>query len=143
VGVTSPQNSRLPTRSDKKKLFLRHKATLLLFGSLPLRSPLTLVSSASHRRQSPAPEMGQGVSCSRSSDEHEFFSAVQSGDLQSVEAALQSEPGLIHRTTIYDRLSALHIAAANGRTEVRFLISLTSSSSSLAKSITWHLCEVC
>jgi len=62
--------------------------------------------------------MGQGVSCSRSSDEHEFYSAVQSGDLQSVEAALQYEPGLIHRTTIYDRLSALHIAAANGCIEV-------------------------
>jgi hypothetical protein len=93
--------------------------------------------------RTPAQEMGQGVSCSRSSDEHEFYSAVQSGDLQSVEGALQSEPCLIHRTTIYDRLSALHIAAANGRVEVRYLILLSSSSSSLAKSITRHLFGVC
>ncbi|KAJ3682742.1 hypothetical protein LUZ60_012969 [Juncus effusus] len=62
--------------------------------------------------------MGQGVSCSRSSGEHDFYSAVQNGDLQSVESALLAEPDLIHRTTIYDRLSALHIAAANGCIEV-------------------------
>ncbi|XP_010937641.1 E3 ubiquitin-protein ligase XB3 [Elaeis guineensis] len=62
--------------------------------------------------------MGQELSCARSSQEHEFFSAVQTGDLEAVESALRRDPDLLHQTTIYDRLSALHIAAANGRVEV-------------------------
>lgn len=140
TGVISPRNSRPPTLSDEK-LFLSQKATLELCGSRPLHSKLAQPSYASDRRRSPATEMGQGVSCSRSSDEHEFYSAVQSGDLQSVEAALQYEPGLIHRTTIYDRLSALHIAAANGCIEVRSLV--LSSGTSLAKPISRHLFGFC
>lgn len=67
--------------------------------------------------------MGQGVSCSRSSYEHEFFTAVQSGDLELVELALRRDPEMVFQTTIYDRLSALHIAAANGRVEVCRLLS--------------------
>ncbi|XP_072976324.1 E3 ubiquitin-protein ligase XB3-like [Typha angustifolia] len=66
--------------------------------------------------------MGQELSCSRSSDEHEFFTAVQVGDLEMVESALQNEPNWLRRTTIYDRLSALHIAAANGRIELLSMI---------------------
>ncbi|XP_039136672.1 E3 ubiquitin-protein ligase XB3-like [Dioscorea cayenensis subsp. rotundata] len=66
--------------------------------------------------------MGQGVSCSRSSYEHEFFTAVQSGDLELVELALRRDPEMVFQTTIYDRLSALHIAAANGRVEVICMI---------------------
>ncbi|XP_074584835.1 E3 ubiquitin-protein ligase XB3-like [Curcuma longa] len=62
--------------------------------------------------------MGQGVSCARSSYEHDFFSAVQAGKLEVVDCFLRDDPALLHRTTIYDRLSALHIAAANGRVEV-------------------------
>lgn len=62
--------------------------------------------------------MGQELSCARSSQEHEFFSAVQAGDLEAVESALRRDPALLRQSTIYDRLSALHIAAANGRVEV-------------------------
>ncbi|CAH9108805.1 unnamed protein product [Cuscuta epithymum] len=61
--------------------------------------------------------MGQGMSC-RTTDEHGLFSAVQCGDLETVEAVLAKEPGLVHQTTVYDRHSALHIAAANGQIEV-------------------------
>lgn len=63
--------------------------------------------------------MGQGVSCASSSFEHDFFSAVQAGKLEVVDCFLRGDPALAHRTTIYDRLSALHIAAANGCLEVR------------------------
>lgn len=73
--------------------------------------------------------MGQGVSCASSSYEHEFFSAVQAGDLAAVDCALSDDPSLLLRTTIYDRLSALHIAAANGRVQVRLLLRLSASSS--------------
>ncbi|XP_031113149.1 putative E3 ubiquitin-protein ligase XBAT31 [Ipomoea triloba] len=61
--------------------------------------------------------MGQGLSC-RTSDEHGLFTAVQCGDVETVETVLGREPGLIHHTTVYDRHSALHIAAANGQIEV-------------------------
>ncbi|CAK9137871.1 unnamed protein product [Ilex paraguariensis] len=61
--------------------------------------------------------MGQGLSC-RTSDEHGLFTAVQFGDLDTVEAVLERDPSLIHRTTVFDRHSALHIAAANGRIEI-------------------------
>nr|CAD1828702.1 unnamed protein product [Ananas comosus var. bracteatus] len=66
--------------------------------------------------------MGQSLACSRSSDEHEFFSAVQSGDLESIECVLCADPSLLRRATIYDRLSAAHIAAANGRLEVLSMV---------------------
>ncbi|WOL14896.1 E3 ubiquitin-protein ligase [Canna indica] len=62
--------------------------------------------------------MGQGLSCSGSSYDHDFFAAVQGGNLGAVETSIRSDPSLVSRTTIYDRLSALHIAAANGRVEV-------------------------
>ncbi|WOL08429.1 E3 ubiquitin-protein ligase [Canna indica] len=62
--------------------------------------------------------MGQGLSCASSSYEHDFFAAVQAGDLQAVDFSLREDPSLLLRTTIYDHLSALHIAAANGRVEV-------------------------
>ncbi|KAK1299291.1 E3 ubiquitin-protein ligase XB3 [Acorus calamus] len=65
--------------------------------------------------------MGQGLSCNPTHDHH-FFRAVQTGDLESVECMLQSEPSIIHHTTAYERLSALHIAAANGRMEVLCLV---------------------
>ncbi|XP_074570685.1 E3 ubiquitin-protein ligase XB3-like isoform X2 [Curcuma longa] len=66
--------------------------------------------------------MGQGVSCASSSYEHEFFTAVQAGDLAAVDCALRDDPSLQLRTTIYDRLSALHIAAANDRVQVLSLL---------------------
>ncbi|KAJ4953545.1 hypothetical protein NE237_030377 [Protea cynaroides] len=61
--------------------------------------------------------MGQGLSC-RASDEHGLFRAVQIGDLDTVTALLERDPTLLHQSSVYDKLSALHIAAANGRIEV-------------------------
>ncbi|XWS71697.1 hypothetical protein CRYUN_Cryun03dG0161000 [Craigia yunnanensis] len=61
--------------------------------------------------------MGQGLSCG-ASQENGLFSAVQVGDFETVEALLKTEPNLLHQTTIYDRQSALHIAAANGQIEI-------------------------
>ncbi|KAF6169170.1 hypothetical protein GIB67_013600 [Kingdonia uniflora] len=65
--------------------------------------------------------MGQGLSC-RASHENGFFTAVQLGELDMVEIMLERDPFLLDQTTVYDRLSALHIAAANGRFEVLSLI---------------------
>ena len=62
-------------------------------------------------------KMGQRLSCG-ASQENGLFSAVQVGDFETVEALLKSEPNLLHQTTVYDRNSALHIAAANGQIEV-------------------------
>lgn len=63
--------------------------------------------------------MGQALSC-RETQEHELFGAVQLGDLETVGALLEEEPALVHQTTVYDRLYALHIAAVNGQIEVIF-----------------------
>ncbi|KAF7805464.1 putative E3 ubiquitin-protein ligase XBAT31 [Senna tora] len=61
--------------------------------------------------------MGQGLSCT-GSHEHGLFTAVQHGDLVTVTNLLQRDPTLLHHTTVYDRHSALHIAAANGQIEI-------------------------
>nr|KJB55863.1 hypothetical protein B456_009G099800 [Gossypium raimondii] len=61
--------------------------------------------------------MGQGLSCG-ASQENVLFSAVQGGDLETVEALLRRESNLLHHTTVYDRHSALHIAAAYGQIEI-------------------------
>ncbi|KAM0884141.1 hypothetical protein ACQ4PT_031183 [Festuca glaucescens] len=58
--------------------------------------------------------MGHGLSCSRDGDEHDFFRAAQAGDLDALEGLLAADPALARRATIYDRLTALHVAAANG-----------------------------
>ncbi|KAE8732394.1 putative E3 ubiquitin-protein ligase XBAT31 [Hibiscus syriacus] len=63
--------------------------------------------------------MGQGLSCG-ASQENVLFSAVQVGDLETVEALLKRETNLLHHRTIYDRHSSLHIAAAYGQIEVDF-----------------------
>lgn len=63
--------------------------------------------------------MGQGLSC-RTSEEQGLFSAVKVGDLETVEAVLKRDSGLVHHSTVYDRNTALHIAAANGQIEVGF-----------------------
>ncbi|XP_042012386.1 putative E3 ubiquitin-protein ligase XBAT31 [Salvia splendens] len=65
--------------------------------------------------------MGQGMSCS-SSEEQGLFSAVQLGDLEMFEAILKRDSSLIHHSTVYDRNSPLHIAAANGQIEILSLI---------------------
>lgn len=67
--------------------------------------------------------MGQGLSCGVS-HEHGLFSAVQFGDLETVESLLARDPSLLHQTTVYDRHSPLHIAAANGQIEVGFSVFL-------------------
>ncbi|KAI4334517.1 hypothetical protein L6164_019200 [Bauhinia variegata] len=61
--------------------------------------------------------MGQGLSC-RGSHEHRLFTAIQHGDLQTFQTLLERDPTLLHHTTVYDRHSALHIAAANGQIEI-------------------------
>eukprot|EP00252_Welwitschia_mirabilis_P020978 TRINITY_DN525_c0_g1_i1.p1 TRINITY_DN525_c0_g1~~TRINITY_DN525_c0_g1_i1.p1 ORF type:complete len:442 (-),score=91.71 TRINITY_DN525_c0_g1_i1:356-1681(-) len=61
--------------------------------------------------------MGQGVSC-RVTYEHGFFSAIQLGDLEASKLLAEKRPKLLQETTVYDRLSPLHIAAANGRNSV-------------------------
>ncbi|KAJ8631709.1 hypothetical protein MRB53_025032 [Persea americana] len=61
--------------------------------------------------------MGQGLSC-RTTQEHGLFGAAQIGDLETAKALVERDTGLIHHTTVYDRLSPLHIAAANGQIEV-------------------------
>ncbi|KAI3507759.1 hypothetical protein L1887_22753 [Cichorium endivia] len=61
--------------------------------------------------------MGQGLSC-RTPDEHGLFTAVQFGDLEIVKTILERDPSLIQQRTVYDRHSALHIAAANGQIEI-------------------------
>ncbi|XWS74139.1 hypothetical protein CRYUN_Cryun02cG0190000 [Craigia yunnanensis] len=65
--------------------------------------------------------MGQGLSCG-ASQENGLFSAVQVGDFETVEALLKREPNHLHQTTVYDRHSALHIAAANGQIEILALL---------------------
>lgn len=61
--------------------------------------------------------MGQGLSC-RGSHDHGLFTAVHQGNLQIVTTLLEEDPTLLHQTTLYDRYSPLHIAAANGQIEV-------------------------
>ncbi|KAK9122680.1 hypothetical protein Sjap_012282 [Stephania japonica] len=61
--------------------------------------------------------MGQELSCV-ASHENDFFRAVKVGNLETVEAMLERDPTLIEHTTVYGRLSPLHIAAANGRIEL-------------------------
>ncbi|KAG6570711.1 putative E3 ubiquitin-protein ligase XBAT31, partial [Cucurbita argyrosperma subsp. sororia] len=65
--------------------------------------------------------MGQGLSCS-ASHENGLFSAVQCGDLAMVEVFLKNKPSLLLNTTLYDRQSPLHIAAANGQIEILSLL---------------------
>ncbi|XP_011042688.1 PREDICTED: putative E3 ubiquitin-protein ligase XBAT31 [Populus euphratica] len=60
--------------------------------------------------------MGQGLSCAESQD-HAFFTAVQLGEFDTVNAMLERDPSLLHQTT-YDRQYPLHIAAANGQIEI-------------------------
>ncbi|KAI3819707.1 hypothetical protein L1987_13555 [Smallanthus sonchifolius] len=65
--------------------------------------------------------MGQGVSCNIH-DDHGLFTAIQFGDLHTLNTLLEKDPNLIRQTTVYDRHSALHIAAANGQIEIVSLL---------------------
>ncbi|PON44161.1 Transmembrane protein [Parasponia andersonii] len=62
--------------------------------------------------------MGQGLSCGASHEHGRLFTAVQMGDLDTVELILERDPTLLNQTTVYDSHSALHIAAANGQIEI-------------------------
>ncbi|KAK3156477.1 hypothetical protein QOZ80_2AG0107750 [Eleusine coracana subsp. coracana] len=59
-----------------------------------------------------------GLSCSRDGEEHDLFRAAQVGDLETLDALLAADPSLARRASIYERLSALHIAAGNGHVQV-------------------------
>ncbi|KAL1545936.1 putative E3 ubiquitin-protein ligase XBAT31 isoform X2 [Salvia divinorum] len=61
--------------------------------------------------------MGQGLSC-RELEDTELFNAVQNGEVDTVEALAAEDPNLLTLKTVHGRLSALHVAAANGRLEV-------------------------
>ncbi|PIN11969.1 26S proteasome regulatory complex, subunit PSMD10 [Handroanthus impetiginosus] len=61
--------------------------------------------------------MGQGLSC-REYQENELFNAVQNGELETVAAMANEDPNLLTLKTVHGRLSALHVAAANGQIEV-------------------------
>lgn len=67
--------------------------------------------------------MGQGPICGGSNRrQRAFHRAVRVGDLEAVGSTLRRDPSLLDRSTIFDRLSPLHIAAANGQVEVLSLI---------------------
>ncbi|CDP06622.1 unnamed protein product [Coffea canephora] len=63
--------------------------------------------------------MGQAASCRVSAaSEHELFSTVQNGELETVETMVDEDPTILGLTTVHGRLSALHVAAANGQNQV-------------------------
>ncbi|KAK6244873.1 hypothetical protein QUC31_011282 [Theobroma cacao] len=61
--------------------------------------------------------MGQKLSCGEN-HETSLFSAVQTGDLEMVQAMVEAEPNTLKRTTRYGRSSILHVAAVYGQIEV-------------------------
>ncbi|KAL3628626.1 hypothetical protein CASFOL_027672 [Castilleja foliolosa] len=61
--------------------------------------------------------MGQGLSC-REHEETELFKALQNGELETVEAMADEDPNLLALKTFRGRMSAIHVAAANGRIDV-------------------------
>ena len=65
--------------------------------------------------------MGQELSCGERRRESGLFHAVQDGELELVEAMVEAHPSVLELTIGYGRLSALHVAAANGRIQVSFL----------------------
>lgn len=62
--------------------------------------------------------MGQGLSCG-AREGSGLFSAVRNGEVELLEAMVEADPSVLEETSGYGRLSALHVAAANGWIEVR------------------------
>ncbi|XP_060201875.1 putative E3 ubiquitin-protein ligase XBAT31 isoform X2 [Lycium barbarum] len=66
--------------------------------------------------------MGQNLSsCVQQQPHHEhngLFIAVQNGELDKVEAMINEEPNVVRLNSVRGKLSALHVAAANGQIEV-------------------------
>lgn len=71
--------------------------------------------------------MGQGLSCA-GNEEQLLFAAVRLGDLETVRAVLDRNSTHIRHSTVFDRNSALHIAASHGQIEVLLSLSLDSIS---------------
>lgn len=67
--------------------------------------------------------MGQGLSCADRHESGSFFRALQNGDVDVVRAMVEIDPSLLHHTTKHQRLSALHVAAANGQIDVSLSLS--------------------
>ena len=61
--------------------------------------------------------MGQKVSC-RENHDTALLSAVQTGDLEMVQAMVEADPSTLKRTTRYGKLSILHVASIYGQIEV-------------------------
>ncbi|KAI4354451.1 hypothetical protein L6164_003311 [Bauhinia variegata] len=61
--------------------------------------------------------MGQRLSC-RERHESGLFAAIANGELELVEAMIEQDPSILEQTTGHGRLSALHVAASNGRIEI-------------------------
>ncbi|XP_027928173.1 putative E3 ubiquitin-protein ligase XBAT31 [Vigna unguiculata] len=62
--------------------------------------------------------MGQRLSCVQQHEDHGLFPALASGELEVVETMVEEDPTVLELTTGHDRLSPLHVAAANGRIQV-------------------------
>ncbi|XP_022948919.1 putative E3 ubiquitin-protein ligase XBAT31 [Cucurbita moschata] len=62
--------------------------------------------------------MGQGLSCADRHGTGVFFRALQNGDVEVVRALMEIDSSILHQTTKHQGLSALHVAAANGQTDI-------------------------
>ncbi|KAG6512655.1 E3 ubiquitin-protein ligase XB3-like [Zingiber officinale] len=71
--------------------------------------------------------MGHALSCAGSTRDRDFFASVRAGRLESVRTAVRQDPSLLLREIFFDRLSALHIAAANGHVQILSMILEKSS----------------
>ncbi|XVE76356.1 hypothetical protein DITRI_Ditri12bG0165600 [Diplodiscus trichospermus] len=61
--------------------------------------------------------MGQKISC-RENRETALLSAVQTGDLEMVQAMVEADPNALKRIAKYGKLSILHVAAIYGQIEI-------------------------
>ncbi|XP_047334177.1 putative E3 ubiquitin-protein ligase XBAT31 [Impatiens glandulifera] len=61
--------------------------------------------------------MGQGLSCRQRSD-HALFGAIEDGTIETVEAMVDEDLTVLERRTSIEGLSALHLAASNGKIQV-------------------------
>lgn len=62
--------------------------------------------------------MGQTLSCGASKESNGLCRAVQLGDLETVESVIELDPSFLNQTTVFDRQSLLHIAAAYGQIDI-------------------------
>ncbi|KAK6942948.1 Ankyrin repeat [Dillenia turbinata] len=62
--------------------------------------------------------MGQSFSCSESEYEIGLLRAIQDGEIKVVADMIEEDSSVLEKTTFYDRLSALHVAAAHGQIQI-------------------------